>query len=72
MSSFKFSGLCTATHTPFYADGSLNLAVVEKQAAFLRGHGITSVFIGGTTGESRRSNPPICAAMFGRTTLSVA
>ena len=52
MSSFKFSGLCTATHTPFYADGSLNLAVVEKQAAFLRGHGITSVFIGGTTGES--------------------
>jgi len=52
MPSFKFSGLCTATHTPFHADGSLNLAVVEKQAAFLRGHGITSVFIGGTTGES--------------------
>jgi len=52
MSSFKFSGLCTATHTPFHADGSLNLAVVEKQAAFLRGKGITSVFIGGTTGES--------------------
>jgi N-acetylneuraminate lyase len=52
MSSFKFSGLCTATHTPFHANGSLNLGVVEKQAAFLRGHGITSVFIGGTTGES--------------------
>lgn len=52
MSSFKFSGLCTATHTPFHADGSLNLGVVEKQAAFLRGKGITSVFIGGTTGES--------------------
>jgi N-acetylneuraminate lyase len=52
MPSFKFSGLCTATHTPFHADGSLNLTVVEKQAAFLRGHGITSVFIGGTTGES--------------------
>ena len=52
MSSFKFTGLCTATHTPFHADGSLNLAVVERQAAFLRGHGITSVFIGGTTGES--------------------
>ena len=52
MSAFKFTGLCTATHTPFHADGSLNLAVVEKQAAFLRGHGITSVFIGGTTGES--------------------
>jgi len=52
MPSFKFSGLCTATHTPFHADGSLNLAVVEKQATFLRGKGITSVFIGGTTGES--------------------
>jgi N-acetylneuraminate lyase len=52
MSSFKFSGLCTATHTPFHADGSLNLAVVEQQAAFLRSHGIRSVFIGGTTGES--------------------
>lgn len=52
MSSFKFSGLCTATHTPFHADGSLNLAIVERQAAFLRSHGITSVFIGGTTGES--------------------
>ncbi len=52
MSAFKFTGLCTATHTPFQADGSLNLEVVERQAAFLRGHGITSVFIGGTTGES--------------------
>ena len=52
MSAFKFTGLCTATHTPFHADGSLNLAVVERQAAFLRSHGITSVFIGGTTGES--------------------
>jgi len=52
MSAFKFTGLCTATHTPFHADGSLNLGVVEKQAAFLRSKGITSVFIGGTTGES--------------------
>ncbi len=52
MSAFKFSGLCTATHTPFQADGSLNLEGVEHQAAFLRSHGITSVFIGGTTGES--------------------
>ena len=52
MSAFKFTGLCTATHTPFHADGSLNLGVVERQAAFLRSHGITSVFIGGTTGES--------------------
>ena len=52
MSAFKFTGLCTATHTPFHPDGSLSLAVVERQAAFLRSHEITSVFIGGTTGES--------------------
>ncbi|MFM8550518.1 MAG: dihydrodipicolinate synthase family protein [Verrucomicrobiota bacterium] len=52
MSAFRFTGLCTATHTPFHPDGSLNLAVVEPQAAFLRAKGITSVFIGGTTGES--------------------
>ncbi len=52
MSAFKFSGLCTATHTPFHADGSLNLDAVGPQAAYLRGNGITSVFIGGTTGES--------------------
>ena len=52
MSAFKFTGLCTATHTPFHADGSLNLGPVETQAAYLRGNGITSVFIGGTTGES--------------------
>jgi N-acetylneuraminate lyase len=52
MPPFKFSGLCTATHTPFHADGSLNLGAVERQAAFLRDNGITSVFIGGTTGES--------------------
>ena len=52
MPPFKFSDLCTATHTPFHADGSLNLGAVERQAAFLRDNGITSVFIGGTTGES--------------------
>ncbi|MCX6920519.1 MAG: dihydrodipicolinate synthase family protein [Verrucomicrobia bacterium] len=52
MSSFKFTGLCTATHTPFDSEGGLNLAAVEPQAKFLRSHGITSVFIGGTTGES--------------------
>lgn len=52
MPPFKFTSLCTATHTPFHADGSLNLAAVERQAAFLRGNGIRSVFIAGTTGES--------------------
>ena len=45
-------GLVTATHTPFHADGSLNLAAVEAQAAHLLKNGVTTVFIGGTTGES--------------------
>jgi N-acetylneuraminate lyase len=52
MSAFKFHGLCPATHTPMHADGSLNLAVVEKQAAHLLARKIDRVFIGGTTGES--------------------
>ena len=45
-------GLITATHTPFHADGSLNLAAVEHQAAHLLKWNIATVFIGGTTGES--------------------
>ena len=45
-------GLTAATHTPFHADGSLNLAVVETQAAPLLKSGVTTVFIGGSTGES--------------------
>ncbi len=45
-------GLVTATHTPFHPDGSLNLGAVEAQAAHLSRHRITTVFIGGTTGES--------------------
>lgn len=46
------TGLVAATHTPFHADGSLNLAIVEKQAAHLQQTGIAAAFIGGTTGES--------------------
>ena len=45
-------GLIAATHTPFHADGSLNLAAVEKQAAHLLKKGVRIVFIGGSTGES--------------------
>lgn len=48
----RLHGLVTATHTPFHADGSLNLDAVEKQAAFLLSKGVTTVFIGGSTGES--------------------
>ena len=44
-------GLVVAAHTPFHADGSLNLDVVEKQATSFLQHDVTKVFIGGTTGE---------------------
>jgi N-acetylneuraminate lyase len=47
-----FIGLVTATHTPFHADGSLNLSGVERQAEHLLANGLQAVFIGGTTGES--------------------
>lgn len=50
--SQRLHGLVTATHTPFHADGSLNLPVVDKQAAFLLERGVSTVFIGGSTGES--------------------
>ena len=46
------TGLIAATHTPMKKDGSLNLAVVEKQAAHLLAQKITAVFICGSTGES--------------------
>jgi len=45
-------GLTAATHTPFHADGSLNLTALEAQCAHLLAAGVSAVFIGGTTGES--------------------
>lgn len=48
----RLTGLIAAPHTPFYADGSLNLAAVERQAEHLLGNRIGTVFVGGTTGES--------------------
>jgi N-acetylneuraminate lyase len=45
-------GLVAATHTPFKPDCSLNLAAVEQQAAHLCQNRISTVFVGGTTGES--------------------
>ena len=50
--SQRLRGLVAATHTPFHADGSLNLSIVEKQCAHLLANGVTSAFICGTTGES--------------------
>ncbi len=50
--SQRLHGLVAATHTPFHADGSLNLAVVEQQAAHMLKNEVGVVFIGGSTGES--------------------
>lgn len=43
--------LVAATHTPFDAQGELDLSAVEAQAGRLLRDGVTAVFIGGTTGE---------------------
>ncbi len=48
----QLHGLVAATHTPFSADGQLNLAAIERQAEHLLRAGVETVFIGGTTGES--------------------
>ncbi len=52
MNHEKLTGLVTATHTPFHADGALNLAAIEQQALHLSKNGVKTVFIGGSTGES--------------------
>jgi len=52
LNSKKLTGLVAAAHTPFKPDGTLNLSVVEKQAAYFIKNGITASFIGGSTGES--------------------
>jgi N-acetylneuraminate lyase len=49
----KLHGLVVAAHTPFTADGALNLAVVEKQAEHYVQNGLEIAFIGGSTGESQ-------------------
>src|SRR5262245_35416793 len=49
--SQRLHGLVAATHTPFRPDGSLHLAIVEKQAAHLLANKVAAAFIGGTTGE---------------------
>ena len=51
MSRLRITGLVAATHTPFHADGSLNLDVVARQAGHLLANGIQFAYIGGTTGE---------------------
>lgn len=51
MNHASLRGLVAATHTPFDTDGALNLEAVEKQADHLLRAGVTTVFVGGSTGE---------------------
>lgn len=51
MKHIRLHGLVAAPHTPFAADGSLNLAAVERQAQHLIDNSVAAAFIGGTTGE---------------------
>jgi N-acetylneuraminate lyase len=56
MTRLKLTGLVAATHTPFHDDGSLNLNIVERQAEHLLKDGVSTAFIGGSTGESHSLN----------------
>ena len=47
----KLEGLIAAAHTPFNADGSVNYALVAKQAQTLIKQKVTGVYVSGTTGE---------------------
>jgi N-acetylneuraminate lyase len=52
MKKLSLTGLVAAPHTPFKADGTLNLAAVERQVEYLSRQQIGTAFICGTTGES--------------------
>lgn len=54
----RLVGLTAAVHTPFGRDGSLDLAVVERQAEHLVRSGVQAAFVGGTTGESHSLTVP--------------
>lgn len=47
----KIKGLIDAPFTPFYEDGSLNLAPIPEYAALLARNGLKGVFINGSSGE---------------------
>jgi N-acetylneuraminate lyase len=52
------TGLVAATHTPMHEAGSLNLAVIDQQAAHLAANPVTGAFICGSTGESHSLTVP--------------
>ncbi len=47
----SLTGLIAAPHTPFKADGTLNVAAIAQQARLLAHNGVSGAFICGTTGE---------------------
>jgi N-acetylneuraminate lyase len=49
--ALRLPGLTAATFAPFHADGTLNLAIIDKQLAVLAAQGVKRVFVNGTTGE---------------------
>ena len=51
MNHTPLQGLIAAPFTAFHNDGSLNLAIIEKQAEALVANRVTGAFICGTTGE---------------------
>lgn len=52
MTELRMTGLVAAVHTPFDADGELDLAQIEKQWEWLSSQNVSKLFIGGSTGES--------------------
>ncbi|HEY0966536.1 MAG TPA: dihydrodipicolinate synthase family protein [Opitutaceae bacterium] len=44
-------GLIAAPHTPFAANGDLDIEVIPRQAALLAHNGVSGAFVCGTTGE---------------------
>lgn len=47
----KLEGLIAAPHTPFAANGEVNLPVIDQIAALLIKQGVRGVYVCGTTGE---------------------
>jgi N-acetylneuraminate lyase len=47
----ELDGLIAATHSPFDANGALDVSTVPKQAALFREMDLIGVFVGGSTGE---------------------
>lgn len=62
----KLEGLIAAPHTPFKADGSINVPVIKKQIDLLVKQGVIGAYICGTTGEG------ICCSVEERKTVMKA